>query len=63
MGHISDEFEERLSRKLRLLLEQNKGQSLFSILLDKSNIKDEYVTLDKLDNKRLEHHVDKALRH
>lgn len=63
MGHISNEFEERLSRKMRLLLEQNKGQSLFSILFTKSSIKDEYVALDRLDNKRLEYHIDKALRH
>ena len=61
MGHIEHDDEERLSRKLRRLLENNKGQSLFSILFSKSNIRDEYTPIEKIDNKKLEEHVDKAL--
>ncbi len=63
MGHIKDEHSERLSRKMGKLLAQNKGQSLFSILFTKSSIKDEYKSLDALDNARLEYHIDKALEH
>ncbi|MCA9477676.1 MAG: hypothetical protein KC535_00835 [Nanoarchaeota archaeon] len=63
MAEIKNSDEERLSRKLAKLLEQNKGQSLFSILFTKSSIKDEYKSLDALDNERLEYHVDKALKH
>jgi hypothetical protein len=58
---ITHADEERLSRKLQTLLEQNKGESLFSILYSKSNLKDEYVSLDKLANDRLEYHIDRAL--
>lgn len=61
MTEIKNSDAERLTRKLRKLLEQNKGQSLFSILFSKSSIKDEYVSINNLDNERLEHHVDTAL--
>ena len=63
MVDIKNEHEDRLSRKLAKLLQQNKGQALFSILFSKSSIKDDYTSLDNMDNDRLEKHVDTALEH
>ena len=63
MADIKNHDEDRLSRKLAKLLEQNKGQALFSILFTKSSIKDEFTSLDNMDNDRLEYHVDTALQH
>lgn len=62
VADIKNHNENRLSRKLAKLLEQNKGQALFSILFSKSSIKDEYTSLENMDNSRLEYHVDKALK-
>ncbi len=61
MTDITAHDENRLSRKVAKLLEQNKGQALLSILFTKSSIKDEYISLDAITNDRLEHHIDTAL--
>lgn len=52
---------DRLSRKIKQLLEKHPGKDLLKILKETTKIKDEFISILDLPNHKLEYHIDKAL--
>ncbi|MFW6378914.1 MAG: hypothetical protein ACOCZV_02730 [Nanoarchaeota archaeon] len=52
---------DRFSRKVTKLLAEHDGKDFFSILKERTRIKDEFCSLLDLSNHRLEEYIDKAL--